>query len=180
MKSKKYIILGSIIILLIIAAVAVYIWNINKSSTESSEKLSKALMNKNLDDLSLTIYYMSPYIATRMPVSVNELQKDMYQYKVTISGRGLMDHSDLLNRLADTELIPIEHEYDKEIMRINARLYYYFETSKDKKIYSVAMWGENESVFVNGIEIEEDEVFYDVIIQFLPEIAVQQFRRYLN
>jgi len=50
-----------------------------------------------------------------------------------------------------------------------------FETNKGQKIFDVVMWGFNNSnsIFINGYEMKENEIFYDAIIPFLPEDLVK-------
>ena len=56
---------------------------------------------------------------------------------------------------------------------LNARIYYVFETGEQGKILDVAMWGDNANIFVNEIEIKENDIFYDVLITFLPEDLIE-------
>ena len=53
---------------------------------------------------------------------------------------------------------------------LDARIYYVFEMRNGARLLEVAMWGEwTESIYVNGYEIKENKVFYDVISPFLSE-----------
>jgi hypothetical protein len=86
-----------------------------------------------------------------------------------------LEHTDLLKQLSNAALIPVEPE-----SRINARLYYVFETKKGKKILDVAMWGNDSSIYVNGLEVKENINFYDVLMPFLPEDKAKEFKEYLS
>ncbi len=73
-------------------------------------------------------------------------------------------------------MIPVKDKSD-----IDGRIYYKFESEKEGKILDVAMWGEEtNSIFVNGFEVEGNDMFYDVIMPFLPEDAVKDLKAYLS
>ena len=47
--------------------------------------------------------------------------------------------------------------------------------------FPVCMWGKDEkSAFLNGVEINTNEIFYDILIPFLPEDAVEDLELYLE
>ena len=133
---------------------------------------SKQIEQGNLNDLSFTIYYVSPNIFTLYPWSVDDLVRG---HPIVIDGTRLEEHIDLLKQMSNAALIPVEHE-----TRINARIYYVFETKKGKKIFDVAMWGDDNSIYVNGLEVEENNIFYDVLMPFLPEDAAEELQTYLS
>ena len=59
-------------------------------------------------------------------------------------------------------------------------MYYVFENKNGKKILEVAGSGDHDSLFVNGVEIEEDYIFYRVIIPFLPEIDAKMLEDFMQ
>jgi hypothetical protein len=136
---------------------------------------SKLIEKKNFDDLSLTIYYMSPFTATGYPWSAEDLISRREENKIVINGSRLEEHIDLLNQINNNVLTQVDHK-----SRINARLYYVFETKREGKLFSVSMWGEDNSIFVNGIEVKGNDIFYDIVMPFLPTDVVKEFRTYLN
>ena len=166
MKGKKGIILGFFILLLI----AVIILIISAGNDMSTKKLSKIIKRGNLDDLNLTIYYVKPSVLSTFPMSVDDLINFSYVHKIIIDGSKLEEHIDLLNEMYTVDSVPVENK-----SRLDVRLYYVFETKKNHKIFDVAMWGRNNSMFVNGIEIYENDIFYDVIKPFLPEDVLEFF-----
>lgn len=172
---QKRVILGLLMLLLLATVVLISLCAIRMHSKKSSVEISKFIKQDDLRDLSLTIYYMSPFILTRKPISDTDLAGGLYEYKVTIPGRILGEHIDLLNKMIETDLEPVTKG-----SHLNARIYYVFETKKDDKIFSVSMWGENNSMFVNGHEVKENKAFYDIIMPFLPENAVQELQTYLD
>ncbi len=137
------------------------------------KNFSKQIERGNLDNLRLIIYYMNPNILTGIPVSVEALinsEGDDRVQKFVIDGNSLEEHIGLLKQVGNITLIPV-----KEESYINARIYYVFETNKGKKIFDVTMWGwgmgegDEEYIYINGFAFKENDIFYDLIIPFLPE-----------
>lgn len=175
MKRKNGIILG-VFILLFIAVTSLIMFGSNDIiSKKSSIKFSKLLKQENLDDLSLTIYYINPLILTLYPLSVDDLINMDNVHKIIIDGSNLEEHIDLLNRISNVDLVPVEQE-----SRVDARLYYVFETENNRKVFDVSMWGKDNSIFVNGIETEENDIFYDVLETFLPDEITKDLELYLT
>jgi hypothetical protein len=130
------------------------------------KNFSKQIEQGNLDNLRLRIYYLNPSLLT-MPYSVEDLinaEEGGWVQKIVIDGNSLEDHIGLLKQIGNITLIPVKDKSD-----IDARIYYVFETTNNKKIFDVAMWGDHNSIFVNGFEVEANEFFYDLIKPFLPE-----------
>jgi hypothetical protein len=175
MKAKKYIIAGFFVLLLFASTVLVVFWRNNMRLKEFSPEFSELIESGNLSQLSLTIYYVEPTMVTRLPVSIDNLISGKYgSQKIVIDSNDLEKHIDLLVELNNTAL--------KRLIKkpyLNARLYYVFETEKNK-IFEVAFWGENYNVVVNGIEVKENTVLYDVIIPFLSENKVKNWESHLS
>jgi len=136
---------------------------------------SRLIEGKKIDDLRLRIYYISPFIFTRAPLSVDDLITRSYEYEIIVIGSELKKHISLLNQFCIDTLIPVDHK-----SRVDARLYYVFETKKGHKILDVSMWGDNDSIFVNGFEVKGNDAFYNVVIPFMPEYAVKDLEAYLG
>lgn len=115
-------------------------------------------------DLRLTIYYLDPSILTRVPVSADGLLTFPGVETIIVESKELKDHMVLLRELDASILQPVE-----EPSYINARLYYAFEVGDSEKILDVVISGIHGSVFVNGIEVEDNPVFYELILSFLTE-----------
>jgi hypothetical protein len=140
------------------------------------KSFSKQIEQGNLDNLRLRIYYMNPNILTFMPVSVEDLinsEGDDRIQKFVIDGNSLEEHIGLLKQVENITLIPVKDKSD-----IDARIYYVFETNKGNKIFDVAMWGDNNSIYVNGIEAKKNDIILDVIVPFLPEETSEAMKIY--
>ena len=192
MNTKKNIFLVFPILILLSVIILSNCGRDNMQSEKASLNFSEIIEYGNLNDFSLTIYYMSPFKLTRFPLSVDDLvygitavnepprekndKNGLYEQKFVINGRRLEEYVDLLIQLSNTQLIPAEKE-----SYLNARIYYVFETEKEGKIFDVAMWGgENNSIFVNGLEVEGKDVFYDIIMPFLSEDAAEELNNWRN
>jgi hypothetical protein len=128
----------------------------------------------NLAEYSLTIYYLSPYAFTLYPISVDDLINRNHEYKILIDGEELEKKIDLFVQMDKGALIPVEQE-----SRINARIHYVFSNTNAQKAFNVSMWGEDESIFINGFEMKENPIFYDIIMPFLNEDIMTEFGMYL-
>lgn len=108
-------------------------------------------------------------------MSIEDLTSFNNVKKIVINGSDLKNHMDLFEQIKKDDLISVKNK-----SRINARFYYFIETIDEGKILEVAMWGNNGSVFINGLEIKGNDIFYDIVMPFLPSDAVKEFETYLN
>ena len=165
MKIKKHIITGFLIFLLFSIPILLSIY-INKLSPNVAELIE----NENMDDLSLTIHYMNPGILTVFALSIDDLINRDHN-KIVISGSELEEHIDLFKQISNEFLIPVIMKTSVE----DYRMYYVLESKKNGKLLEVAMWGDGQSIFVNGLEVKGKDIFYKVIMPFLPEDEVKRF-----
>lgn len=176
MKHKRRINIGFLIGMLLATTIFVSCGKDDDAQAKKAqERLSKQIENGNVSNLSLTIYYLSPFYYTFAPLDVDELIGGYYEHKMVVDGNMLEEYIDLLNQISSIELIPVENE-----SYIDARIYYVFEARNNRKIFDVAMWGDEWNVYVNGVEVKETDIFYDVIMPFLPEDAVSTLETVLG
>ena len=176
MNIKKRVILELLVLLLLVVTVFVGCGGNTMRPEKALNSFSKLIEKENLDDIRLTIYYLSPFILTPAPLSVDDLVYDLLDgsaeesdgeemgYKIVVSADKLEEHINLLRQISNATLKPVEQK-----SRINARINYVFENKKGRKIFDVAMWGRNDSIFINGLEVEGNPIFYDILMPFLPE-----------
>ena len=198
MDFKKYIFLGLLLLLTLTIIICCVSNRASKKVFVDFAEISESIENGD-GDVNLTIYYMGSHITTRIPLSVDNLiygitsindkkKRDetngFFEYKVVVNSDKLEEHINLLNQICNAVLIPVEHK-----TVISARIYFVFESKTSGKIFEVAMWGaqlDDESnyiepcIIVNGIAINVNEIFYDVIIPFLPEDAVKELEIYIG
>ena len=175
MNLQKRIILGIFILLLLASTVFAGCGGKDMRAVKALDDLLKIIEEHNFDDLSLTIYYNDPLLLTSFPLSVDDLINFFDVKKIVINGSDLEEHIASFKQISEDDLVPV-----KSNSRINARFYYVFETGAGEKIFDVAMWGSDSSVFINGLEVNGNDLFFDIIIPFLPEDAVKDLAVYLG
>jgi len=137
----------------------------------------KMVRDGEIEDLSLTIYFVRPWAESFANVSIDELiawssTEDAAKYGfggiIVIEGTELTKYTDLLISLSTEKLIPIELD-----CYLNARIYYVFRDKDERTVFEVAMWafvrGEGNAIFVNGVYVKEKGIYYDIIIPFIPD-----------
>jgi hypothetical protein len=172
---KKYILSRSIFSVLLAITILANCERGDMYQKKVLNNFSNQLEKTNLGDFTLTIYYISPFIFTRTPLSVDDLINRSHGCKIVVIGSELKKHIGLFNHFGTETLIPVENE-----SCVDARLYYVFETKKGRKVFDVSMWGDDNSIFVNGIEIKENDIFYDVVMPFMPDDVVKDLKTYLG
>ena len=141
--------------------------------TEKSLTCLSQIEQDNIRDISLTIYYMDPNLFTLYPFDVDDLIIN-HEYKVVIDGTHLKGHIDLLKQMGNADLIPVEpDDY------MNVRIYYLFENKKGENIFDVAMWGLANTMYVNGLQVKVNDIFYDVLMLFLPDDLVERVNKHI-
>ena len=132
---------------------------------KSLNYFSQLLENGKIGDIRLTIYYIDPWVFTLMPLDVDMLVNNSDHI---INIENLEEYVDLLKQIGSDDLIQVEHK-----SRLNARFYYIFKTKNNRKLFDVAMWGDDFSIYVNGLEVQENDIFYKIVVPFLPEDMVE-------
>lgn len=142
-----------------------------KQLANSMEAYTQMLETALPEDLRLTIYYLSTDILTNRPLGAEDLIQCSSTQKIVVEAEELAEHKELLKKLDASILQPA-----KEKSYINARLYYVFEVDDSEKLLEVVVSPEQlgkiyGDVVVNGIAVEDDPVFYELIMPFLTEDA---------
>ena len=162
MKPRKILVIGILVMLLLAGLAFVIFERSDMGAKKSLDYFSQLIEDGKADNLSLTIYYVNPWILTLMPLDVNLLIANYADDIVYVEN--LKEQIDLFKQINSDALIPVEHT-----SRMDARVYYVFKTKHNRKIFDVAMWGDDYSIYVNGLEVKSDDIFYDIIMPFLPE-----------
>lgn len=159
MKKRFYVLLSVVLVLVSIVILFTEIKRINTVKFD----LSDILEFENPDDISMTIYYIDPSVLTRAPWDANFLIEHC-DSKIVVEGNELKQQLVLLDKINSTRFKRVVNSNE-----MDARIHYVIE-NKESKLLEVTMWGSSgNSIFVNGIEIEEDFLFYDLIMPFLPD-----------
>ena len=173
MKSKRRRILRLFILLLLAVATLSACGRKNTRAQKAVAQFAELVERGELGDLSLSIYYPGAYTLTPYPWSTDDIMQALSGDEIVITDSRLEEYVDVFRQLNADAVVQAEQE-----SYLDARLYYVF--SKGSRIVlEVAMWGQNRSIFVNGLEIKENAVFYDIVIPFLPQEAAGELREYL-
>ena len=137
------------------------------------EPINGAWLEENLDDVTLELYYMSPNILTRTPLSEDDLMRTN-ELHITARGGTIWAHKDLISQMLDTSITPVDNPDE---VYLNARVYYTLCDKDGKTRFKVAIGG-LDTVFVNGVPCVDDPIFYAVPMEFLPTDIVAEFRAF--
>ena len=167
MNIKKRIVSGLLIFLLLASVFVVY-------EIDSRYTFSEIVESGDLSNLRLTIYFMYLDKLTTWPSSINELKSFRCDRRIVVRSGDLEKHIDLLEKLNKEPLIPY-----KQASYLECRIYYVFTTKLGHKLYDVAIWGYDGkawNIYVNGAFVKDSDIFYDVILPFLPQDAADLLR----
>jgi len=165
---KKRIISGLLIFLMLASASFFVVYGIDSRYT-----FSEIVESGDLSNLRLTIYYWHSNIIAERNITINDIKGGLYDYKIVVKGSDLEKHIDLLKKLSNEPLIP-KQESDFDLL-----IYYVFTTKLGHKLYDVAIWGYDGkawNIYVNGAFVKDSDIFYDVILPFLPQDAADLLR----
>lgn len=116
------------------------------------------------NNISLTIYHFPNGILTRAPIrSTDELIANSSTLTIEIPPGDLVLDQTILQTMDTISLQPT-----KTYPNINIRTYYIFKSDDSQNILEIMINDFHRSVFVNGIEVEYNSVFYELIEPFLP------------
>jgi len=179
MKTRKRIILVLVAVLLLFTSLLIYSER-DLFSKNPMVAFSRMVEQGYIDSLTLTIYYVRAAVYFGTAGDADDLLRGWSGFsdddaeKVVVKGSQLKEHIDLLQRMSNTELVPVPIENPS---RINVKIYYVFKTIWGQKVLDIAMWGYNGSVFINDVEFEKNTIYYEMMVPFLSEAAAQEVRR---
>ena len=116
-------------------------------------------------DMRLTLYNRTPYMGCLAPVRKAELiEADKY----------VMDSTELLSRIDQlNQVASVTLEAPKRSKYTDLQLYYYIETEADGIILDVEISGKGRTMFVNGMEVEYDPAFYELVEPYLDAYIME-------
>lgn len=140
------------------------------------EPITSAWLEENLEHVTLELYYMDPCYLKRNTWFVDQL-KACCDVHVTVDAETLGQHKELLAQMLDTPVMAV----DRKDGFIDAYIYFALCDDTGKTLFDVAMWwGWGYEVVVNGVPCEENDVFYDVLLAFLPPDTALEFEEHLE
>ena len=165
MNQKKCIILLLLVVLLLFIIFSIGRGGNNMNPRRAIRNFSRIVEQGNLDQLTLIIYHKD--VSTiRAPVSGEEFVRlGWYDDKIVVMGSELEKHIELLEQITVDNLVPATHG-----LPVMTLLYYVFEF-RGRKIFGFVpqLADEDSRMFINDVEFEWDDAFFDVIKPFLPD-----------
>ena len=177
MNHKKRVLIISLVVCILIAAVCLLIFIPKNPPVEEQLSFNERILQENFTGMTLTIYYADPQVYTRAPLTIQELIERVLDNNsvefgnvITIDSKELQENKDLFKKMIHTELTPM-----KDNPTLNARIYLRFDSEKYGKLYDIAMWGLGDngsnSIFVCDQPVQEEDIFYELIVKFAPEVV---------
>lgn len=122
--------------------------------------------NINIRDIVLKIYCLPPQLLTIIPINIEKIINTC-RFQINVSNLEIRTHS----KEAEKLFYYVSKSKTDDDFYINARIYYVFETTDGEKIFDVTLWSD-KGVVVNGKLVEDNPIFHEFIMPFLPvEIA---------
>jgi hypothetical protein len=171
----KYTIFSFIVLSFVLSALLVGSEYIAMRTEKAIKSIIKEANSGGLCEVSLSIYYLSPRCFTFAPTSVDDLVLRGNGEKILVDGTRLVEQINLLKKIGDVVLIPVEQESFQY-----TRFYYVFENKKGQKLLDVSFGSIIDNMFINGIEFKEDRIFFDIVVPFLPKDTVEDFEVYFD
>lgn len=125
----------------------------------------KAIENGVPSDMRLTLYNITPHIAYNAPVRKADI---METSEIVLDSTELSSRIDYLNKIDYSILHESKIKFDEDL-----RIYYYIETEADGKVLEVGMYGTDGTVFVNGMQLKNDPVFYELVEPYLDAYTMK-------
>lgn len=162
-----------IVMLLVLLLISVFVWMHAEPKLENTLDEYQEVMEEGIpDDLKLTIYYVDPTMLTRIPIRTLEDLKG-YSPKITqVDAVELATHRELFASLNAACLKPVEEGANTDSQIIGfLRLVYVLERGNGEILLEVTAADliYDGSVLLNGFEVENNPIFYDLIDPFLTE-----------
>ena len=154
------------------------------------DEFNKLITNSDIEGMSLTVYYAGLFAIFEWPVDIDGVVRmsgaeEYVKYGlggiVIIEDLELMNYIGLLRLLSSEDAVSLGQDY-----RIDARIYYVFKDKYRRTIFEVALWGNfrdsdgnyMRAIFVNGVYTEEKDMYYDIVIPFLPDNYADALERW--
>jgi len=190
MKYKKYFLIATVILILIGAKsmFAVRLIRQQKVLDKSVGAFVEFLENGNIEELRLRV---STWVDSSLPESIRkELEMFVRENETIVDGSTLSLYIELFKELENANLVPVRGRYE-----LSKRWYYVFETESDGILLEIGMFAfssmspleyileyvfnrdfssqQSRYIIVNGVVVEDNQIFRNIISPVLPESTVQ-------
>lgn len=135
----------------------------------------KVLKTDGLDGLRLSVYYIDPSILTRSPLTEEQLLSFESVQKFEVDNAQLLQHIELLKTINAEEMTPVSNT-----SVLDARLCCIFESDRAGQVLRLTLGGKDNSIFVNGVEVENFELLRDLLMAFASEETMRVLVHYFD
>lgn len=153
-----------ITMLLLLTMILMGCSNTSPQLQNTMSKYTEIINKEKVKELYLTIHFIDPHIFTRMPLSTEDLIAFPGVTCIDVAPGRLAEHIELLKSLNASSLTIAE---EKE--GLNARIYYVIGSASCGKLLEIVINYAGGNVFVNGIEVKDAPIFYELILPFLTQ-----------
>ena len=115
------------------------------------------------ENVTLDIYYLDYNTMTIIPLKPDLLKSNYCNYVIHVKNRILKKHIgeiEKICKLKDNKAY-IQNELD---LRIHCEF-----IKKSKIIFTISLGGFDENVLVNGVQMQNDMIYFNFISKFLPQ-----------
>lgn len=162
------------ILFLLLAVLLILLLSACSQQSMLCDEIQDEIAEEELEDLRITVYFSNPWACYRAPLRVEDLINwvDNQEYGIMmyqLEGQDCLASVQVIqDQLRPDVIEPIEltRRY------VDARLYYVLENRKGEKILELLIGGgDPKCMFLNGLPVDYNTVFYDVI---RPCVGFQQ------
>ena len=134
---------------------------------QAADRVQSALAKVDPEDLRITVCFSDPRVMTRAPMTLEQLLACDFCDVFHLSGEETAASVQVLRE----ELRPEMVEAVKPSGRMNARVYYLLETGTGDKLLELIVYAEDGTLYFNGVEVRDHEIFYRIIYPCLGDLA---------
>jgi len=130
--------------------------------------LEEMIKAEDIEDLKLTIYALSGNLLYRIPPKAEQV-KIGCDAKVEVTGEELAKNIELFYKIKSSSLTPRNTE-----SAMYCQLVYVLESEKNGVLFEADFWYFNEerTVQVNGVEVDEEQFLYDILLAYSNEVIL--------
>lgn len=133
--------------------------------TRAALEFQRLLQKENPADLTLTVYRTeNGILLTPFPWTAEILMKNTEDSKIVVRGEGLEKNLEMFDKINDSTVKPILIGTDY----MHACVHYVLESKVNGKILEVTTSGIGGNVLLNGVKLQYDTVFEEIIAPYIP------------
>lgn len=142
------------------------------------ENLTSLAEIKTFDDISASIYWISPFIHTRYPWPVDVLINFNQVKLIKLEGAELEGKLDWFKNVTEEDIELVDQK-----IHVQARFYVLIESPQQGKHFELILFGYPDYLIVNDVLIEKNDKLLNAILPLLDEqgmLDLELYRRWNN